>query len=136
MLVTCAGLALLLVTLDGSADRLRPVTIALGVFGLGQGLFTASNNSAIMSAAPAEETGEAGGVLNLSRSIGTTVGIALAAALLSRQLAGLTGRSGDTLHAPPHDLLVAGHTVIAVLGGGALLATGASLAAGPSLKGG
>src|SRR5207245_1613319 len=69
-------------------------------------------------------------LLSLSRSFGTTVGIALAATVLSRQLASLTGRSGDTLHAPPHDLLVAVHTVIAALGGCALLAAGASLIGG------
>jgi EmrB/QacA subfamily drug resistance transporter len=127
MLTTFAGLALLFVALDGSADGLWLVTSALGVIGMGQGLFTAPNNSAIMAAAPAEETGEAGGVLNLARSVGTAVGIALASAVLSWQLASLTGRSGDTRHAPPQDLLVAARMVIAVLGGCAVLAAFASL---------
>ncbi len=127
MLVTFTGLALLLLTLDGSVNRLWLVTIALGVFGLGQGLFTAPNNSAIMAAASPEETGQAGGVLNVMRSFGTSVGIALASAVLSWQLASLTGRSGDTLHAPRHELLAAAHVVIEVLGGCVLLAACASL---------
>jgi hypothetical protein len=59
--------------------------------------------------------------------VGTTVGIALASAVLSWQLASLTGRSGDTRHAPPDDLLFAARIVIAVLGGCALLAAAASL---------
>jgi len=127
MLVTFTGLALLLLVLDGSVNRLWLVSIALGVFGLGLGLFTAPNNSAIMAAASAEETGEAGGVLNVVRSFGTSVGIAMAAAVLSWQLALLTGRSGDTLHAPQHDLLAAAHVVIDFLCGCAMLAACASL---------
>jgi nitrate/nitrite transporter NarK len=135
MLTTGAGLALLFVTLDGSPERLWRVTIALGVFGLGQGLFTAPNNSGIMAAAPAVQTGAAGGVLNLARSFGTTVGIALAATVLSQQLASLTGHGGDTIHAPPDDLLSAAHMVVAVLGGCALLAAVASLIGGSRSSG-
>lgn len=127
MLATTAGLGLLLLTLDGSRDGLWLVLLALGIFGLGQGLFTAPNNSAIMASAPPAETGQAGGVLNLSRSLGTTVGIALASTVLSWQLAMRTGRSGDTLHAPRHDLLAAAHVVILVLGGCGLLAALASM---------
>jgi EmrB/QacA subfamily drug resistance transporter len=127
MLTSFAALGLLLVTLDGSADRLWLVTGALCVLGIGQGLFTAPNNSAIMAAAPSSETGQAGGVLNLSRYLGTTFGIALASTMLSWELAMRTGRAGDTLHAPRHDLLAAAHVVIGVLGGCALLSAFAAL---------
>ena len=127
MLVTFMGLALLFPTLDGSANRLWLVTVALVVFGLGQGLFTAPNNSTVMGVASAEETGQAGGVLNVMRSFGMSVGIAIASAVLSWQLALLTGRSGDTLHAPRHDLLAAAHVVIEVFLVSTLLAAAASL---------
>jgi hypothetical protein len=83
-----------------------------------------------MASAPVEETGEAGGMLNLSRSLGTTVGIALASTVLSWQLRMLTGESGHTLHVPGHDLLIAARMVIVMLGGCALLAAGASVSDG------
>jgi nitrate/nitrite transporter NarK len=74
MLAILVGLLLLLAALDGSQDMLWLVTLALAVFGVGQGLFTAPNNSAIMASAPQGETGEAGGLLNLMRSLGTSTG--------------------------------------------------------------
>lgn len=127
MLVSFAGLALLLIALDGSTESLWLVTLALAVFGLGQGLFTAPNNSAIMASASASETGEAGGLLNLMRSFGMSTGIATAAAVLSWRLASLSGHSSGTLHAPRHDLIDAAHIVIAVFAVFCLIAAGASL---------
>jgi MFS family permease len=100
MLAILVGLLLLLAALDGSQDMLWLVTLALAVFGVGQGLFTAPNNSAIMASAPRGETGEAGGLLNLMRSLGTSTGIAAAAAVLSWRLAALPGHGTGTLHAP------------------------------------
>ena len=73
--------------------------LALAVFGVGQGLFISPNNSAIMAAAPAQLTGEAGGLLNVMRSLGISVCIAAASALLSWRLAVLTGSGHNTLHA-------------------------------------
>jgi len=106
------------------------VTLALALFGIGQGLFTAPNNSAIMAGVPQGETGEAGGLLNLMRSLGTSTGIATAAAVLSWQLATLPGHSLGTLHAPRSDLIAASHAVIAVFAGFALVAGAASLVPG------
>jgi EmrB/QacA subfamily drug resistance transporter len=130
MLVTFAALALLFLSLDGSPGRLWLVTLALAIFGLGLGLFTAPNNSAIMSSASVAETGEAGGVLNLMRSFGMSTGIATAAAVLSWQLAAMTGHGGGTLHAPRPDLIAAAHAVVAVFAVFALLAAAASLIRG------
>ena len=45
------------------------VMLALALFGVGQGLFISPNNSAIVAAAPASLTGEAGGLLNVTRSL-------------------------------------------------------------------
>ena len=130
MAMILAGLLLLLAALDGSPDMLWLVTLALAVFGIGQGLFTAPNNSAIMAGVPQGETGEAGGLLNLMRSLGTSTGIATAAAVLSWQLAALPGHSAGTLHAPRADLIAASHAVIAVFAGFALIAGAASLVRG------
>src|SRR5262249_6287319 len=82
MLICVAALALLFAVLDGAPASLPAVTLALALFGLGQGLFLSPNNSAIMSAAPTSLTGEAGGLINLVRCCGISVGVAGASALL------------------------------------------------------
>ena len=102
--------------------------LALAIFGIGQGLFISPNNSAIVAAAPAQLTGEAGGLLNVTRSCGISVGIAAASSLLAWRLAALTGSGHNTLHADAHQLLSAGHDVIVLLGGFAAIAGLASLA--------
>jgi hypothetical protein len=45
--------------------------------GVGLGLFTPSNNAAIMSSAPKQGSGVASGVLNMTRGMGTALGLAL-----------------------------------------------------------
>lgn len=53
-----------------------PLLIAEMIFlGIGMGLFTPPNNSAIMSAAPKDKWGVAGGVLNMMRSLGLILGV-------------------------------------------------------------
>ena len=49
----------------------------LALVGVGLGLFTPSNNAAIMSSAPKQESGVASGVLNMTRGMGTALGLAL-----------------------------------------------------------
>jgi len=51
---------------------------ALAVTGIGLGAFTPPNNAAIMGAAPAQQSGMASGVLNMTRGLGTSLGLALA----------------------------------------------------------
>jgi len=115
MLVCVAALALLFATLHG-AD-VGVVTLALALFGIGQGLFISPNNSAIMAAAPEHLTGEAGGLLNVTRFMGIGAGIAAASSLLSLRLAELTGHAGGTVHAPPPVMLSASRDVILLLVG-------------------
>jgi EmrB/QacA subfamily drug resistance transporter len=61
---------------------LRPGTVGivvlLAVIGAGLGLFTSPNNAAIMAAAPGRQAGLASGVLNMSRGLGTALGLAVA----------------------------------------------------------
>ncbi|TAJ32944.1 MAG: DHA2 family efflux MFS transporter permease subunit, partial [Reyranella sp.] len=112
MLICIAGLVLLYVFLDGTASNLWLVTLALGVIGVGQGLFVSPNTSAIMAAAPATETGQAGSVLNVVRMLGVSMGIAGASTLLVFSL----GRSsGSTLGLPADTLVAAGRDVIVML---------------------
>ena len=45
--------------------------------GWGMGLFTSPNNASIMGAAPGQHAGMASGVLNMTRGLGTALGLAL-----------------------------------------------------------
>ena len=73
MLVAAAALVLL--------AFLHATTVELGVslalVGVGLGLFTPANNAAIMGAAPREQSGVASGVLNMTRGLGTSLGLSL-----------------------------------------------------------
>ena len=112
MLICIAGLATLYFFLDGTPANLWLVTLSLAVIGVGQGLFISPNSSAIMSAAPAAETGQAGSVLNVMRMLGMSTGIAGASTLLSLSLG---GSSGSTLDLPTATLVAASRDVILLL---------------------
>jgi EmrB/QacA subfamily drug resistance transporter len=135
MLICVAALALLFVVLDGQSDGLPLVMLALAIFGVGQGLFISPNNSAIMAAAPPQLTGAAGGLMNVMRSIGTSVGIAAASSLLAWRLQSLTGQ-GSTTHAPADALLSGSHDVILLLGAFAAATAVICLADAPHGKSG
>lgn len=70
---------------------LAVVMAALAVLGLGLGLFTPPNNSAIMGSAPSHRLGIAGGILNMTRSLGTSLGVAATGLVLSSRLASHAG---------------------------------------------
>jgi EmrB/QacA subfamily drug resistance transporter len=128
MLICIAALTLLFAVLDGAQGSLPLVMFALALFGIGQGLFISPNNGAIVAAAPASLTGEAGGLLNVMRSCGISIGVAAASSLLAWRLAVLTGSGHNTLHAEAHHLLSASRDVIILLGGFAAIAGAMSLA--------
>jgi MFS family permease len=68
------GLGLWLISrLDGQADYL-PLAIALGVVGLGLGLFEAPNMSFVMGSIPRTQQGVAGGIANMMRTLGIVFG--------------------------------------------------------------
>jgi MFS family permease len=52
--------------------------LVLAAAGIGLGAFTPPNNAAIMGAAPPHQTGMASGILNMTRGLGTSLGLALA----------------------------------------------------------
>ncbi|MFF9183291.1 MFS transporter [Streptomyces misionensis] len=63
-----------------------PLVPLLAVTGLGLGLFTPANNTLIMGAIPARSSGTGGGLVNMTRGLGTALGVALVT--LALQLAG------------------------------------------------
>src|SRR5579872_7407566 len=78
MAVAAAGL----VVLGLSTPTAGPLAAGLAVVGAGLGLFTPANNSAIMRAAPRRQAGVASGVLNMTRGLGTALGLAVTGVVL------------------------------------------------------
>ena len=90
------GAGLLLLAGLGPASSIRQVVVFLGVAGLGVGIFTSPNNSALMGSAPHERQGIAAGILATARNVGMMMGIGLAGAIFTSILA----RSGSTTAGP------------------------------------
>ena len=93
--------------------------VLLGLLGIGLGIYTPANNAEIMAVVPAGDAAAAGGMVNMTRGIGTALGVAVvtlglhAGALLRSPEAGLA-------------LSMAALAAIALLGTGmALRGTGA-----------
>jgi EmrB/QacA subfamily drug resistance transporter len=119
-----SAMALLGLALFPTAD-LSVMLAMLGVLGIGIGLFTPPNNSAIMGSAPLHRLGVAGGVLNMTRSLGTSLGVALSGAALAILLSAQAGgRVEGTLDVDVAALQVAVHQSLVFL---AALATVAGL---------
>ncbi len=80
----------------------RPETglflVLLAVVGVGMGAFTPPNNAAIMGSAPAGQAGVASGVLNMTRGVGTSLGLAVTG-LVFDQAGGGSGPSAVVDHA-------------------------------------
>lgn len=83
--LTTAGMVLSAVALTWMAivgsGSLWLLVVQLMVLGAALGAFTAPNNASVMSSAPRAQSGEAGGILNMTRGLGTSVGLALTGAV-------------------------------------------------------
>ena len=83
--LTAAGMVLSALSLLGLGLAHGGTAVLVGelaALGVGLGLFTPPNNAAIMGAAPRTQSGVAAGVLNLTRGLGTSLGLAATAAVL------------------------------------------------------
>ncbi len=70
----------------------------LAAIGVGMGLFTSPNNASIMGAAPGQQAGMASGVLNMTRGMGTALGLALTGSVFT-VAGGGAGTSAGAQHA-------------------------------------
>ena len=95
MVVVAAALGLLAVVHPSPAV----IAAGLAVVGAGLGAFTPSNNAAIMAAAPHHQAGLASGVLNMTRGMGTALGVAVAGLVfaVSSRHALLNGTAPDAV---------------------------------------
>ena len=78
--VTVGGMAVaagFLALLGPVRTSTAAVALVLAGAGVGLGLYTPANNAAIMAAAPRQQSGVAGGILNMTRGIGTALGLAV-----------------------------------------------------------
>ncbi len=82
MLVAALACALLL--LLGESSHLVLLVCILIMLGIGMGLFTPPNNSAIMGAAPRDKLSVAGGILNMMRSLGLIFGVDISGLLFTK----------------------------------------------------
>ncbi|MBT8159293.1 MULTISPECIES: DHA2 family efflux MFS transporter permease subunit [Arthrobacter] len=87
--LVAAALALLVF----SSHDLWVTAGALAAMGLGLGLFTPANNASVAAAGHDHQAGMVSGVLNMTRGIGTSLGVALGAAAYS--LANALGASAE-----------------------------------------
>jgi len=71
--------------------------------GIGMGIFQSPNNSAIMSSVSREFLGVASGLLAISRTLGQTVGVALAGAMWASRVSSRSGEviAAEAVKAPP-----------------------------------
>jgi MFS family permease len=126
-MVFCGFAALALTRLlTGAPASLPGVMGALAAFGVGLGLYIAPNNSATLEAAPADQQGIAGGLVNLMRVLGTGVGVAAASAMLGWRLEVIAQAHGRTAGASGPQLLAAVGGALLMLA--ALAALGAVMA--------
>jgi EmrB/QacA subfamily drug resistance transporter len=108
-----AGVAGGLVALAVLRPATGPFLVLLAVVGVGMGAFTPPNNAAIMGSVPPDQAGVASGVLNMTRGIGTSLGLAVTG-LIFDQAGGGSTSSGAVDHAfSVTSLVLAGIALVA-----------------------
>ena len=111
------------------------ILVVLIVLGIGLGLFTPANNSAIMGSAPLNRLGVAGGLLNMTRSLGTSLGIALTGLVLTARMSIHSGGAVErTLNLSTDVLAVAFRDTLLFLTFLAFLTAAISLVRGKTLR--
>jgi MFS family permease len=81
--------------------------VLLACTGIGMGLFTSPNNASIMGAAPESHAGMASGVLNMTRGLGTALGLAVTGTVF-------TVAGGDVDGGAAHGFTVTAYVLAAI----------------------
>jgi EmrB/QacA subfamily drug resistance transporter len=99
--LTVAGMALVasgLVVMGAVRPSTGGCLVLLALVGVGMGLFTSPNNASIMGACPSHQAGVGSGVLNMTRGLGTALGLALTGTVFTAAGGEMEGMAG-ALHA-------------------------------------
>ncbi|MBO0893076.1 MAG: DHA2 family efflux MFS transporter permease subunit [Acidimicrobiales bacterium] len=87
----------------------------LAGLGVGLGLFTPPNNAAIMGSAPQEQSGAASGILNMTRGMGTAMGLAFTGLVYGAVVGAATSASAVSAGFRASALFLAGICLVAVV---------------------
>jgi len=118
--LTVSGMALVtggLLTLGTVRPGTPGLLLLLAAIGVGLGLFTSPNNATIMGSAPPQQVGMASGILNMSRGLGTALGLALTALLFT-----VSGGGGDSHVQSTHAFSVTALALAGVAGAAGVVA--------------
>ncbi len=121
-LLTSGGMVLVaaaLFVLGGTAPSIAAVAVGLAVAGIGLGCFIPANNASVLATVPRDQSGEASGVVNVTRATGTSLGLALT---------GLVYVVGSGNHALGAAVTPGYHDALFFLAGAALVAAAFSAA--------
>ncbi len=118
-MLICAAASFCLIFCGRNPDTVSLV-VEFTALGLGMGLFTPPNNSAVMGCVPEERLGSAGGILNMMRASGRVFGIDISGLIVTTMTAAYLGSKGfQHINLPnvPHELRENGfmHGYVAVL---------------------
>jgi len=84
--MACLASAMLWLSRLGPQASGRAIFLRLALVGLGVGLFTSPNNSALMGAAPRGQQGLASGIVATARSLGMILGVSVAGSLFGTEV--------------------------------------------------
>ena len=115
--LTFIGLIFVLISqigymMTGLKTPLLLFAVFIALFGLGNGIFQAPNNSVIMSSVPVKSLGVAGGISALARNLGMVIGISGATTVLFSTMSHIHGSRVTTFLAHDPQLFISGMHVV------------------------
>ena len=118
--LTSLGMALLAIGLFllarlGPQSSTGEIIFAMGICGLGTGIFISPNTSGLMGSAPRNRQGIAAGILATSRNVGMVLGVGMAGAIFTTILAQTSPVAGQNLYQALHISFLCS-AVIALIG--------------------
>jgi MFS family permease len=91
--LACMGSAFLSLRFVDLGASTADIVLRLGLLGIGLGLFQTPNNNALMSSIPSDRLGVGSSFLSIVRSLGLSIGVATASAIVSAKLVAVTGQT-------------------------------------------
>jgi EmrB/QacA subfamily drug resistance transporter len=93
--MACLATGMFLLGRLGAGGSSQQIVLRLGLVGLGIGLFTSPNNSAIMGAVPPTHQGLGSGIVATARTMGNVLGIAISGSLFGTEVQKLVAVLGQ-----------------------------------------